>query len=243
MRVLHTITFRLEVEMSEENKVFQENFIIPVQRVGRLTMILAMVCLFLPGLYLYFFHGLIPTLGIVMRSIFAVWAFMAVLAVIEPIVYYPILGIAGTYMSFLVGNVSNLRVPVSATVQQIVGTKEGTSEAEIISTIGIAGSLIGSISVMVVGAVAFLPFLESISGKGLAVGVAIDQVLPALFGALGCVFILKAPKLAAVPIGLGFLIALSGKNIPYSVVIPPMVVISILTARFMYKKKWVKEVN
>jgi hypothetical protein len=168
---------------------------------------------------------------------------MAVLAVIEPIVYYPILGIAGTYMSFLVGNVSNLRVPVSATVQQIVGTKEGTSEAEIISTIGIAGSLIGSISVMVVGAVAFLPFLESISGKGLAVGVAIDQVLPALFGALGCVFILKAPKLAAVPIGLGFLIALSGKNIPYSVVIPPMVVISILTARFMYKKKWVKKVN
>ena len=243
MRVLDTITFRLEVEMSEENKVFQENFIFPVQRVGRLTMVFAMACLFVPGLYLYFFHGLIPPLGIVMRSIFAVWAFMVVLAVIEPIIYYPILGIAGTYMSFLVGNVSNLRVPVSATVQQIVGTKEGTSEAEIISTIGIAGSLIGSISVMVVGAVAFLPFLESISGKDLAVGVAIDQVLPALFGALGCMFISKAPKLAAIPIGLGFLIALSGKNIPYSVVIPPMVVISILTARFMYKKNWVKEVN
>jgi hypothetical protein len=226
--------------MDTKNKLFQENFIAPVQKAGRNTLLMASVCLFLPGLYLYFFHGLIPPFDVIMRSIIAVWSFMVVMAVIEPIVYYPILGLGGTYMSFLVGNVLNLRVPVSATVQQVVGTSEGSPEAEIVSTLGIAGSLFASITVMVAGILAFLPLLGKIQGSGSAVGVGLDQVLPALFGALGGIFLFRVPKLGIVPLILGLGIALFKKDLSYSIVIPPMVIISILSARIMYKKKWVK---
>jgi hypothetical protein len=162
------------------------------------------------------------------------------MGVLEPIVYYPILGFGGTYMSFLVGNLLNLRVPVSATAQQVVGTKEGSKEAEIVSTLGIAGSLIASELVMIVGVLAFLPFINKIQGSGLAVEVAFDQVLPALFGALGGIFLFRVPKLGIVPLGLGFIIAIFKSDLPYSIVIPPMVIISIIAARIMYKKKWVK---
>ena len=126
--------------MEDKNQIFQMRFIGPVKNIGMITLIVAIICLFIPGLYLYFFHGLIPPFWSMVSAIVAVWSFMAIMGVVEPIVYYPILGFGGTYMSFLVGNVLNLRVPVSATAQQVVGTKEGTPEAEIVSTLGIAGS-------------------------------------------------------------------------------------------------------
>lgn len=226
--------------MNSKEQVFQERFLNPIQSTGRVTIFLAVLCLFIPGLYLYLFHGLIPPVGALLRGLIAVWSFMAVMAILEPIVYYPILGFGGTYMSFLVGNVLNLRVPVSATAQQVAGTKEGSAEAEIVSTLGIAGSLIASEFVMIVGVLVFLPFIGKIQGSGMAIDVALDQVLPALFGALGGVFLFRVPKLGIVPLGLGLVMALFKSDLPYSIVIPPMVILSIIAARIMYKKKWVK---
>ena len=226
--------------MNDKDRTFQESFVKPVGRTGRYTMLAAAACLFLPGLYLYVFHDLFPPLVAVIGAVIAVWSFMAVMAVIEPIVYYAILGFGGTYMSFLVGNVMNLRLPVSATAQQVVGTREGTPEAEIASTLGIAGSVIANEAVLILGILALLPFISSIQGSGTAFALALDQVLPALFGALGGMFLFRAPRLGLVPIGLGLIMALIKDDLPYSVAIPPMVIISVLSARFMYKKKWVK---
>jgi hypothetical protein len=228
--------------MNKKDQIFKDSFITPVERIGKYTLLVATACLFAPGLYLYFFHGLLPPFGAIIGGAVAVWSFMVVMAVIEPIVYYPILGFGGTYMSFLVGNVLNLRVPVSATAQQVVGTKEGTPEAEIVSTIGIAGSVIGSQLVMIIGVLAFLPLIGQIqeSTAPTAMKIALDQVLPALFGALGGVFLFRVPLLGIVPLGLGFIIALINPKLPYSIVIPPTVILSIIAARIMYKKKWVK---
>ncbi|MCP4752201.1 MAG: hypothetical protein GY866_14990 [Proteobacteria bacterium] len=225
--------------MNEKDLKFKELFLIPVEKVGRYTMLVAMLLMQLPGLYLLFFHGLAPPLAPLIKGVLAVWSFGVIISVIEPVVYYPILGFGGTYMSFLVGNILNLRVPVSATSQQVVGTKEGTPEAEIVSTLGIAGSLVASQLVMIVGVLVFLPFINKIQGSGGAVEEALNQVLPALFGGLGGAFILRTPKLAVVPLGIAFIIAFLKNDLPISLVIPPMVVISIVSARLMYKKGWV----
>ena len=229
--------------MNEKERLFQDLFIQPVGRTGRRTMLLAAVCLFVPGLYLYLFHGLLPPFMPVLRALIAVWAFMLVMGLIEPIVYYPILGFGGTYMSFLTGNILNLRVPVSATVQQVAGTKEGTPEAEIVSTLGIAGSVLGNELVMLVGALLLLPLIGQVQGSGTALAVALDQVLPALFGALGAMMIFRNPKLGIAPLGAGLLLALYKDNLPFSVTIPPLVVISVVAARIMYKKGWVKDTS
>jgi hypothetical protein len=226
--------------MENREAVFQKEFIDPIHRNGRATMLAAVVCLFLPGLYLAIFQGLVPEPGTLMGALLAVWAIFVVIGLIEPVVYYPMLGFGGTYMSFLVGNVLNLRVPVAMTAQEVVGTRPGSPEAEVVSTLGIAGSLISSQLVIIVGMLAFLPFIGQLQGSGSSLGLALDQVLPALFGALGGIYILKNPKLAAVPLVLGLGIALIKDNIPYSVVIPPMVIISVFTARKMYKKGWIK---
>ena len=224
----------------DQDSYFEKAFYAPVQKIGKYTILAAILCMLLPGLYLIFFHGLVPPFGPLMRSLLAVWSFMAIMGVLEPFVYYPILGFGGTYMSFLVGNILNLRVPVSAMAQQVVGSKEGTPEAEVVSTLGIAGSLVASEIVMIVGVLALLPLINKIQGSGMAIEVALNQVLPALFGALGGVFLFKVPKLGIIPLGLAFIIAFLKDDLPYSVVIPPMVIVSVMTARMMYKKKWIK---
>jgi hypothetical protein len=226
--------------MNDQERIFNDSFIKPVGRTGICTILAAVVCLFLPGLYLYFFHGLTPEFGPLLRSLIAVWAFMVVMGIIEPIVYYPILGFGGTYMSFLTGNILNLRVPVSATVQQVAETREGSPEAEIVSTIGIAGSVIANEAVMIIGVLVFLPFIGATQGSGTGLAVALDQVLPALFGALGAMMLVRNPKLGVVPIVVGLIIALIKDDLPYSITIPPMVIISVISARIMFKKGWVK---
>ncbi len=226
--------------MTDKHDLFKNSFLKPVERAGKYTILTAVVCMLLPAVSLYVIYGLVPSFGPLIRSLVAVWSFMAILGILEPIVYYPILGFGGTYMSFLVGNILNLRVPVSATAQQVIGTKEGSPEAEIVSTLGIAGSLVCSQLVMIMGVFVFLPIIGRIQGSGMAVEVALNQVLPALFGALMGIFLFKVPKLCMVPLLLAFTIAFLKNDLPYSIVIPPMVVLSIVTARIFYKKKWVR---
>ena len=224
----------------DKEQLYQERFIKPVERTGKYTILAAIFCMFLPGIVLYMVCGLAPDFGPLVRALIVVWSFMAVMGILEPIVYYPILGFAGTYMSFLVGNIMNLRVPVSATAQQVVGVKEGSPEAELVSTLAIAGSLLASELIMILGVFILLPVIGRIQGSGMAVEVALNQVLPALFGALAGIFLLRSPKLGMVPLVLAFAIAFTENDLPYSIVIPPMVVVSVIAARIMYQKKWVK---
>jgi len=108
---------------------------------------------------------------------------------------------------------------------------------------GIGGHRAGEVAselVMILGVLVFLPLIGRIQGSGMAVEVALNQVLPALFGALGGIFLFRSPKLGLVPLVLAFAIAFIKNDLPYSIVIPPMVAVSVITARIMYKRKWVK---
>jgi len=223
-----------------KQKIFQERFIKPVEKTGKYTLLAACVCLFIPGTYLWFFHGLVPPAGALMRSLIGIWSFAIVFSIVEPVIYFSLIGFGGTYMSFLSGNLLNLRFPISVTAQQVVGTSEGSPEAEIVSTLGVAGSLIASQVVLTAGVLFFLPFLGKIDTAGTSFSIALDHVLPALFGALGGMFLFKSLKLGIVPIAAGIIIALISKRLPFSYIIAPMVVLSVLSARFMYKRGWVK---
>ena len=60
-----------------------------------------------------------------------------VLWFVEPISYYPVVGQIGTYMAFLSGNISNMRVPCASMVQVSAEVEPGTHEGSIIATIGV----------------------------------------------------------------------------------------------------------
>jgi len=227
--------------MKAKDIIFRDAFIRPVERTGKYTLLGAVACLFLPGLYLWLFHGLVPPADAMVRSLIGIWSFALVFSFIEPVIYFSLIGLGGTYMSFLSGNLLNLRFPISVTAQEVVGTKEGTPEAEIVSTLGIAGSLIASQLVLTVGVLFFLPFLGGLRAEGSSLSLALDYVLPALFGALAGMFLFKDVKLGVVPVLAGVAVALVNRSLPFSYIIAPMVVVSVLSARVMYRRGWLKE--
>ena len=229
-----------EAEMNSKQNVFHHYFLAPVEKTGKYTILVACACLFIPGIYLWLFHNLFPPFSAFVEALIGIWSFAIVFSIVEPIIYFSLIGFGGTYMSFLTGNLVNLRLPISITAQQVVGTTEGSPEAEIVSTLGVAGSLFASQLVLTLGVLLFLPFIGKLNSAGTSVSAALNHVLPALLGAVAGMFIFKNAQLGIVPVALGVIVAFNFPTLPSSYAILPLVIISVLSARYMYKKGWVK---
>ena len=133
---------------------------------------------------------------------------MALSGIAEPIVYAPMVGINGMYLSFVTGNLSNLKIPCVVKAQEIVGTKPGTEESEIVATLAVAVSSL--VTILIIGVMvlclAFANLQELIQDQPY-LPPAFATVVYALFGSLGGKYIVKNPKLAAFPLVICLVVA------------------------------------
>lgn len=180
----------------------------PVNRIGRMTLFPAVILCFLPVIYLYVVYGYFPPLEVALDSWFRVLVFFGPFYMIEPLSYFPILGLAGTYMSFLSGNISNMRVPCSAVAQEVVGTEPETPEAEIISTLGIAGSIITNIIGVSLAAFVGMDLLAMLPPS--VVGAIKSFSVPAIIGAVFGQFALQSPRTALIALAIPLLLLALG---------------------------------
>lgn len=157
--------------------------------------------------------------------------------VIETITYIPMLGAGGSYLSFVTGNISNLKLPCALSALESSGYKAQSEEGECISTIAIAVSSIVTTVIIILGVILIVPLNPILSRPELKP--AFDQLLPALFGALGVVFISKNWKIAVAPVILMlilfvFIPALNSGTV--GIMVPVGVVFTIVFSRILYKK-------
>ena len=101
----------------------------------------------------------------------------------EYLIYVPLLGIGGVYLSFLTGNLTNLKLPCAFSSREIAKTTAGTKEDEIIMTLSIATSALTTMLVIALGVLMIVPLTPILQNP--VIKPAFDNVLPALFGALG----------------------------------------------------------
>jgi len=112
------------------------------------------VAMFLPALLLYLIYGVAAPWAGILAGLGLALAYLAPLAVIEPVSYYPVYGDAGNYMSMTTGNVANLRLPCAAVAQAVAEVPEGTRLGAVIACIGIAVSVVVGIVGVFFGALA-----------------------------------------------------------------------------------------
>jgi hypothetical protein len=196
---------------------FGESFTKHIIKIGRWTVLLAVPLCFLPAVYLWMRYGALPPLGAILTGWFLIATIYGSWYVVEPISYFPILGLSGTYMSFLSGNIMNMRVPCAAVAQEVMGVQSGTKEAELVATIGIAGSIITNLIVVTIAAVAGNILFKYFPP---AIVKAFDYVLPSIFGALFAMYAIKFPKYGVFAIAVGMLVMGVIKGIPAFVIIP-----------------------
>jgi len=157
--------------------------------------------------------------------------------VVEIFTYVPMLGAGGTYLSFVTGNISNLKLPCAIDAMERAKVSASSEEGEIISTIAIAVSSIVTTIIILLGVIFLIPLSPVLNSPVLKP--AFDMILPALFGGLAVVFISKNLKLSVAPVILMLLLfifvpALNSGTV--GIMVPVGVLFTVAVARIMYKK-------
>lgn len=109
-------------------------------------------------------------------------------------------------MSFLSGNIGNLRLPASVAALQAAKEEAGTERGSIIATIGIAVSIIVNVLMLTAGVILGSSILGALPPSVVA---ALNNILPALFGAMLAQQFVPNPKIGSVAVALaGIMFAL-----------------------------------
>jgi hypothetical protein len=182
---------------AEKEAIMRAEYFPRAHRIGLVTSLIHVVIFFLPPVYLMVFYGLPADWGKIMRGAAAAWSISLPSWFIEPVSYFLVLGTCGTYISFLAGNISNFRLPVSAVAQEVAQVKEGSHEGEIISALAITVTQV----MITVSALTGALFVGAIVGLLPATVVAaFDWLLPSIWGALVAQFGLRNWRYAAVAV-------------------------------------------
>ena len=208
-----------------------------VHRDGRIWgIIVGTVLLSFPVVLMLLFNTS-PNYEVLLKGIIATAPMYWAVGIIEIFTYVPMLGAGGTYLSFVTGNISNLKLPCAIDAMERAGVKSNSEEGEVISTISIAVSSIVTTLIIIIGVVCIVPLTPILEAPVLVP--AFDMILPALFGGLGVVFISKNIKLAIAPIILMLILfifvpALNAGTV--GIMVPVGVIFTVAVARILYKK-------
>ena len=181
-----------------ERKAYLEQFNRRTHVLGRIVSAITLVLLvgapFLIGTLL----GAMPDMGAVAKGFLSVGLVWTVSSVAEFLIYTPMLGAGGGYLAFITGNLINMKIPCAVNARDIVGTKTGTAENEIISTLSIATSSLVTIVVLALGVALLVPLQPVLQSPVLQPAFA--NVVPALFGAMAYQYFRKNIRVAIAPL-------------------------------------------
>ena len=152
-----------------------------LHRIGTTCMMVLLVLTFLPCLYIFFVLGAFPGWAPLAGTFAALCGQEVMTWIMEPVMYFPMIGVAGSYICFTAGNITNMRIPCALAAQAAVGATTGTAKGDAASVFGMVGSAI--VNFVALGIVIlFGNWLLSILPEG--VKVAFNYAMPAVFGSL-----------------------------------------------------------
>ena len=135
-----------------------------------------------------------PSLSIVGKGLASI-AFFFATGIIEVVAYSPMLGAGGTYLSFVSGNIMNLKMPCAINAMENAKVKANTEEGEVITTIAICASTITTTIVIAVFVIIFAlnpRFSEIMSSDTFSP--AFQQVTYTIFGSLAASYFVITPS-------------------------------------------------
>ena len=213
------------------------SYIDSVHRDGTIWNLSVMVLLFAFPVTAALVFGVMPDWAALGAGLLATAPMYWAVGVIETITFVPMLGAGGSYLSFVTGNISNLKLPCALSALEQNEVSANSEEGEVISTIAIAVSSIVTTVIIIIGVICIVPLTPILEAPVLEPAFA--QILPALFGGLGVAFVSKNWKIAVAPILLMlvlfiFVPALDAGTV--GIMVPVSALFTIAVARIMYKK-------
>ena len=213
------------------------SYIDSVHRDGRIWNLSVMVLLLMFPVAVCLIWGVVPEWNSLLVGLLATAPMYWAVGAIETVTFVPMLGAGGSYLSFVTGNISNLKLPCALNALEQNGVSANSEEGEVVSTIAIAVSSIVTTIIIILGVVLIVPLTPILQAPALQP--AFDQILPALFGGLGVAFVSKNWKIAVAPIVLMLILfifvpALNSGTV--GIMVPVSALFTIGVGRILYKR-------
>ena len=213
------------------------SYIDSVHRDGRIWNIGVMILLMMFPICVAMIFGAAPDWGALVVGLIATAPMYWAVGVVETITFVPMLGAGGSYLSFVTGNISNLKLPCAINALEQNEVSASSEEGEIISTIAIATSSIVTTVIIIIGVILIVPLSPILEAPVLEPAFA--QMLPALFGGLGVAFVSKNWKIAIAPVALMLVLFISVPALnagTVGIMVPVSVLFTIGVSRILYKR-------
>jgi len=215
----------------------QMSYMDSVHRDGRIWNIGVMLLLLAFPVTVAIAFGAAPDWNALLMGLVATAPMYWAVGAIETVTFVPMLGAGGSYLSFVTGNISNLKLPCAINALEQNEVSANSEEGEVISTIAIATSSIVTTLVIILGVILIAPLTPILEAPVLQP--AFEQILPALFGGLGVAFVSKNWKLAVAPVLLMLVLfvcvpALNESTV--GIMVPVSALFTIAVGRILYKK-------
>ena len=217
----------------------RELYNLGMHRVGRIFTLLSIALILLVPVFYCVSAKVLPDGKALAKSIPFILGYVAI-GLIEAFSYAPLLGTGGQYMSFITGNVSNLKLPCAINAQNITKVEKGTEEHEIVTTIAIATSTIVTTLIIIIGLIPLIFLQDKIVDVLKPIS---PYVIPAIFGGLTMALIAKYWKIAVIPFVLCIVVCVVGNLIGFgskldtSTMVIVGMVISGISTTILYKLK------
>ena len=203
---------------------------------GRIWVALGIFLMLMVPVSVCVYYNAWPEAQYVIKGLLGVAPIFWTVGIIEVFTYAPMLGTGGTYLGFITGNLTSLKVPAALNAMQAAKVEATSEEGEVISTIAIASSAIVTTLVIALG-VLMLGYLQPLL-ESPVLQPAFDNILPALFGGLGVVYISQNWKIAVAPLLFMVVLFLLVPSLASSVgvLVPVGALVAIGVSRILYKK-------
>lgn len=203
---------------------------------GRVWIILALVMIFSYPIIACIYYDAWPGFMPVFKGLLGVAPIFWTVGLIEVLTFVPMLGTASSYLAFVTGNVTSLKLPAALAAMDSAKVKPGSEEGEVISTIAVATTSIVTTLIIALGVALLVPLTPILDSPVLKP--AFDNIMPALFGGLGVIYISKCWKVAVAPLVFMIVLFLLVPSLSGSVgvLVPVGAGIAIAVARVLYKK-------
>lgn len=209
-------------------------------KIGLVSMFSAMIASLLPGLFVYFRYGVIPS-GVEMVSIFSMLcASFLVGWFVQPITFFPAIGVGASAISWTTGNVAGLRMPAISAGQKAAEIEPGTPESDVLSTMCAAISSFVTVAILTI----FTLMGNTIIGAlPKSVTAAFAYIAPAVFGAIIVDYAMKNWKNNVPIIIVGFISFIIFTKLGLMSVWVNLIVlvIGMITSRIIYVSRNKKE--
>ncbi|MFP4491789.1 MAG: hypothetical protein ACLFNZ_09950 [Spirochaetaceae bacterium] len=223
---------RGEYKEGQKSGDYQER----LHRSGRIWMLSAGTLLLMVPTAICIYYDAWPGFLPVAKGLLGVAPIFWTVGVIEVLTYTPMLGTGGSYLGFVTGNLTNLKVPCALNAMEAAEFEHGSEKAEVISTIAIAVSALVT-TFVIMGGVFMLGLIRPII-ESEALAPAFANILPALFGALAVVFVSKHWKIAIAPVILmvSLFVSVPSLSSAVGVLVPVGALFTIGVARILYRR-------